>query len=106
MASAVIPDGGGVYTACKLNATGTLRLIDPSLGTGPLLGYCTKYETQITWNQKGVPGANGTNGRPARTARRAKMAHLPERDERRRRRGGTEGRPVSLRRPGVRRTEG
>src|SRR5207248_5644801 len=31
IAYAAIPDSAGVYTACKLNATGTIRLIDPSL---------------------------------------------------------------------------
>jgi hypothetical protein len=58
-------DGGTVYTACKLNATGTIRLIDPSLGSSSRLGHCTAYETQITWNQtgpQGLPGTNGTNG--------------------------------------------
>jgi hypothetical protein len=61
-------DDGNVYTACKLNATGTIRLINPSLGSSSLLGHCTRYETQFTWNQTGqqgppgAAGANGTNG--------------------------------------------
>ena len=32
VAYATIPDANGVYTACRLKATGTIRLIDPSLG--------------------------------------------------------------------------
>jgi hypothetical protein len=68
VAWATIPDAGGVYTACKLNATGTIRLIDPSLPTSSLLQHCTSIETAISWNQKGqkgdagLAGANGTNG--------------------------------------------
>lgn len=68
IAYAAIPDGGGVYTACKLNATGTIRLIDPSLWTSSLLGHCTSLEMQITWNERGqqgaqgLPGANGADG--------------------------------------------
>jgi hypothetical protein len=62
VAWATIPDGGGVYTACKLTATGTIRLIDPSLPTTSLLQHCTSLETQITWNQKGQKGDAGTNG--------------------------------------------
>ena len=45
IAYATIPDGNGVFTACKLSATGTIRLIDPSLTaimsekvTGALIG--------------------------------------------------------------------
>ena len=51
-----------VYTACKLKATGTIRLIDPSGPSSSLLSRCTIYETQITWNQKGQPGLAGVNG--------------------------------------------
>src|SRR5262249_43986849 len=47
---------------CKLNATGTIRLIDPSLGSSSLLGHCTKIEAQITWNEQGQPGAQGPAG--------------------------------------------
>ena len=36
IAYATIPDANGVYTACRLNITGTIRLIDPSLGAGSL----------------------------------------------------------------------
>jgi hypothetical protein len=62
IAYATIPDANGVYTACKLNATGTIRLIDPSLGDGSLLGHCSSLETQISWNQKGQAGAPGPLG--------------------------------------------
>ncbi|MEA2509077.1 MAG: hypothetical protein QOG21_1159, partial [Actinomycetota bacterium] len=67
VAYAAIPDSTGVYTACKLNAAGTIRLIDPSLPSTNVLGHCTSLETLITWNQKGLkgdPGANGANGSP------------------------------------------
>jgi hypothetical protein len=78
IAYATIPDSNGVFTACKLNSTGTIRLIDPSLGSSSLLGHCTSLETQISWNEKGQagpqglqgpkgdkgdPGVNGTNGK-------------------------------------------
>ena len=62
IAYATIPDSSGVYTACKLNATGTIRLIDPSLPSTNLLGHCTSYETQITWSQAGPRGAQGVQG--------------------------------------------
>jgi hypothetical protein len=52
-----------VYTACKLKATGTIRLIDPTLpSTSPLSKCSTTLETQITWNQKGPAGAAGPTG--------------------------------------------
>jgi hypothetical protein len=62
IAYATIPDGAGVYTACELNATGTIRLIDPSLGGSSLLGRCTRFETQLTWSQAGPPGPAGPKG--------------------------------------------
>jgi hypothetical protein len=61
VAYATIPDGNGVFTACKLNATGTIRLIDPSGPSSSLLSRCTSLETQFTFNQKGL---NGTQGPP------------------------------------------
>jgi hypothetical protein len=57
-------DGGTVFTACKLNATGTIRLIDPSAASTSLLSRCTSYETRITWNQTGATGAPGAAGVP------------------------------------------
>ena len=65
VAYAAIPDSAGVYTACKLNGIGTIRLIDPSLPSTSLLSHCTALESQISWNQKGQkgdPGAPGENG--------------------------------------------
>src|SRR3954463_13816440 len=63
VAYSAIPDGNGVYTACKLNATGTIRLIDPSLPSTNVLSHCNaSLETQISWNQKGQPGAAGATG--------------------------------------------
>ncbi len=62
IAYATIPSGGGVYTACRLNDVGTIRLIDPSLATSSLLGHCTKFETQIEWNQQGQKGDAGSQG--------------------------------------------
>jgi hypothetical protein len=60
VAYATIPDGGGVYTACRLNGIGTIRLIDPSASSSSLLSHCTAFETQITWNQKGQNGVSPT----------------------------------------------
>src|SRR5436305_9484038 len=59
IAYATIPDGGQVYTACMLKNVGTIRLIDPSLGAGTLLGHCTSLESQLTWNQRGQQGVPG-----------------------------------------------
>jgi hypothetical protein len=62
VAWAAIPDGNGVYTACKLNVTGTIRLIDPSLPSSSFQSKCSSLETQITWNQKGQTGPVGPMG--------------------------------------------
>jgi hypothetical protein len=59
-AYATIPDSSGVYTACALKSVGTIRLIDPSLGAGSLLGHCTQLESQITWNRQGQNGTSPT----------------------------------------------
>lgn len=64
VAYASIPDSSGVFTACRLNATGTIRLIDPSLPASSLLSHCTRFETQVSWNQAGQPGAPGVAGPP------------------------------------------
>ena len=77
-AYATIPDGGGVYTACRLNGVGTIRLIDPSGPSSSLLSHCTSIETQITWNQKGQPGAAGPPGTsPTVTQLSAGDSHCP-----------------------------
>jgi len=62
VAYATIPDGNGVFTACKLNSTGTIRLIDPAVGSTSLLGRCTSLETQVMWNQGGPKGPIGDKG--------------------------------------------
>jgi len=62
IAYATIPDGGGVFTACRLNGVGTIRLIDPSGPSSSLLSRCTQLETQIQWNAKGQQGPPGANG--------------------------------------------
>jgi hypothetical protein len=68
VADAAIPDGGKVYTACVLNQVGTVRLIDPSLGSSNWMGHCSKLESQVSWNQlgqtgpAGLPGAAGATG--------------------------------------------
>jgi hypothetical protein len=64
VAYATIPDSNGVYTACEANATGAVRLIDPSLGGSSRLGHCASSETQVKWNQQGQPGPQGPKGDP------------------------------------------
>ncbi len=61
VAEAAIPDAAGVFTVCRLNALGTIRLIDPSLPASSLLGSCTVFETQMTWS-KGAKGDAGPQG--------------------------------------------
>lgn len=66
VAYATIPDAAGVYTACKLKSTGTIRLIDPSLSSSSLLSHCTSLESQISWNQQGQQGPPGKDGAPGK----------------------------------------
>lgn len=54
IANAAIPDANGNINACYIKPGGTLRVSDT--------GTCKKGETPISWNQKGVPGADGANG--------------------------------------------
>jgi hypothetical protein len=63
VAYATIPDSGGVYTACRLNSVGTIRLIDPSASSSSLLSHCTALETRITWNAQGQKGDTGAPGK-------------------------------------------
>lgn len=81
VAYATIPDGAGVYTACRLNGVGTIRLIDPSGPSTSLLSHCTTFETQITWNQKGQKGDAGSPGQngvsPTVTQLSAGDSHCP-----------------------------
>ena len=46
---ATIPDGDHVFTACKLNATGTIRLINPSLGSTSLSGEAGSRMSPARW---------------------------------------------------------
>jgi len=62
IAYATIPDGNHVYTACYLRATGTMRLIDPSLPGQDLRSHCTVFEQEISWNEQGVQGQTGPTG--------------------------------------------
>jgi hypothetical protein len=68
VAYATIPSGSGVYTACMLKATGTIRLIDPSLPASNPLSHCITTgnaalsETQISWSANGQPGPAGPAG--------------------------------------------
>src|SRR5262249_31345390 len=57
IAWASIPDENGVFTACISNATGAIRMIDPSAGQ-----TCTGGENRVTWNKKGVEGPKGPTG--------------------------------------------
>ena len=105
IAWATVPADNSLYTACKLKATGTIRLIDPSGPSSSLLSRCTSLETQITWNQNGQKGDAGPAGAPpeptARTVRTAypaptdwpgpRATPAPP-DGRRRRRQGRTGR--------------
>src|SRR5207248_983648 len=71
LASSVALAGGDVvFSACKNNATGVIRLLPSSLpaplgtqcntsATNPLL-----LETPISWNQTGPQGATGPQGLP------------------------------------------
>lgn len=57
-AAAAIPGADGTITGCYTsagNAQGNLRVIDEG-------ETCSKAETQIKWNQKGVPGDRGPEG--------------------------------------------
>jgi len=57
-AAAAIPGADGTITGCYTsagNAQGNLRVIDEG-------ETCARNETQIKWNQKGVPGDRGPEG--------------------------------------------
>jgi hypothetical protein len=60
VASAVIPNAKGVYTACMNNKSGAVRLIDPSKKQ-----VCNKTrEKRISWNRTGKQGPTGPAGVP------------------------------------------
>ena len=66
MVQAAIPDDGGTFHGCVNNATGVVRIVDPSkpgsLGSCITTGAAVLRETAITWNQQGVPGTAGAPG--------------------------------------------
>ena len=63
IAFAAIPDADGTYHACMLKNLGTIRIIDP------VKQHCSAaLETEITFNQKGSPGANGVSPTVAQLA--------------------------------------
>ena len=76
VAYATIPSSGGVYTACMLKATGTIRLIDSSLPASNPRSHCITSsipalsEVQVSWSEtgpqgaQGLPGADGAQGPP------------------------------------------
>jgi hypothetical protein len=55
LAVAQIPAPDGTYTGCYLGKTGTLRVIKATES-------CSRSETLITWNQKGIQGPPGPKG--------------------------------------------
>jgi hypothetical protein len=73
VAYATVLDAGGVLTGCRLNSNGSLRLIDPSVSSGPL-SRCTANETQVSWNEQGQPGAAGAPGKDGASPTVAQLA--------------------------------
>jgi hypothetical protein len=59
IASATIPDSGGLIHACFKNENGQLRVIDS--------GDCGPNEAALTWNQTGSVGPPGPQGDPGPT---------------------------------------
>jgi hypothetical protein len=60
VALGAIPDSSGVVHACFQNVTSAnkpVKLLDTAKTSA-----CPSGWKPVTWNQKGVPGANGTNG--------------------------------------------
>jgi hypothetical protein len=58
IASAAIPDSGGVIHGCYASKDGSLRVVD----TGASGACDTKKETALDWNQTGPTGATGPQG--------------------------------------------
>jgi hypothetical protein len=55
--AATVPDSEGVIHACRLRATGFVRIIDTDRGEG-----CTRFELPLEWGQSGAPGPAGPVG--------------------------------------------
>src|SRR5262245_37209244 len=64
IAYSAIPAGDGAIHACMVSATGTIRLIDPSLGAQSARSHCTSLESDVTWSQRGPAGVPGPPGPP------------------------------------------
>lgn len=62
VAYGALRDDGTTIHACTLNANGSVRIIDPSLGADSIRGHCTAGETEVTWNQQGPTGQQGERG--------------------------------------------
>jgi hypothetical protein len=62
IAYAAIPDSSGVFTGCRSNSNGSLRLIDKTVATSSPLGRCTAAETEVQWGQTGPQGLVGATG--------------------------------------------
>jgi hypothetical protein len=64
IAYATVPDDAGVFNGCMLDATGTIRMVDPSAPKSSLLSHpCTTgLETPISFNERGQQGAVGPQG--------------------------------------------
>ena len=84
---AAIPGSGNASNACMLNATGTIRLVDPSAPATSLVSRpCNpKLETAISWNQQGPQGLPGNRARRARREIRALPVSKVRRESRGRR---------------------
>jgi hypothetical protein len=61
IASASVPDSGGIYTGCYFKALGTIRLIDTAI---PAQKCLAGFETLVTWNRTGLQGPAGSAGTP------------------------------------------
>ena len=69
VAWATIPADNGLYTACKLKATGTIRLIDPAGPSSSLLSHCTSQRDADHLEPEGTERrSRATAGEPAPTA--------------------------------------
>jgi hypothetical protein len=62
IAYAAVPGGTQVYTACASKSDGSVRLINPALGSKTKLGHCAANERKVTWNQAGSQGPAGAAG--------------------------------------------
>ncbi|MFI7543795.1 hypothetical protein [Actinoplanes sp. NPDC049599] len=59
VASASVPDAGGVIRACYDKSSGNVRIIDTAKTAS-----CKSAEKSLSWNQSGKPGPRGAQGNP------------------------------------------